>query len=106
MNLGRTPSIDIATATRVQPTMTLKTTWIAFSMIPMIIRNKRIGLSVSMMDRELKQGGMGGWGNELLKGREDARLGQFWSTVQSIKKARMAIVAMLMTSPPKLMNIW
>ena len=34
----------------------------ALSMIPMIMRNKRIGLSVSMMARELNHGGIAGAG--------------------------------------------
>src|SRR2546422_3067646 len=48
---GSAPSIDIATATRVQPTMTLKTTWSALSRIPMIIKNRMIGLSVRTIAR-------------------------------------------------------
>src|SRR6267143_639505 len=103
---GRTPSIDIATATRVQPTMTLNTTWIALSMTPMIIRNRRIGLSVSMMANELNQGGIGGWGNPELNERYAAAPSQFWSTVRTITRARTAIMIMLTAPPPKLMNIW
>src|SRR6267143_337831 len=75
--LGNTPSMDIATATRVQPTMTLNTTWIAFSMTPTIMRNRRIGLSVSMMAKELNQGGIGGWGSPALKLRKAAAPSQF-----------------------------
>src|SRR5467141_703673 len=74
---GNTPSIDIATATRVQPTMTLNTTWIAFSATPIIMRNRRIGLSVSMMAKELNQGGIGGWGSPALKLRNAAAPSQF-----------------------------
>src|SRR2546422_198529 len=56
---GSAPSIDIATATRVQPTMTLKTTWSALSRIPMIIKNRMIGLSVRTIARLLNQGAIG-----------------------------------------------
>src|SRR5438552_19069279 len=84
-NLGSTPSIDIATATRVHPTITLKTTWMALSMIPMIMRNKRIGLSVSMMARELNHGGIAGAGiaGVYAPAAQPAADSQLWSTVRT-----------------------
>src|SRR5439155_22347632 len=59
-NLGSTPWIDIATATLVHPTITLKTTWSALSMIPMIMRNKRIGLFFCLTAWALNHGGSSG----------------------------------------------
>src|SRR5207247_9502755 len=81
-NFGSTPSIDIATATRVHPTITLKTTWMALSMIPMIMRNKRIGLSASMMARELNHGGAAGAGIALVydQAANEAAANHGWST--------------------------
>src|SRR2546425_5749078 len=57
----------MATATRVHPMMTLNTTCKALSRTPTIIRNRMIGLSVSIMARLLNQGaiiGSGGWTEE------------------------------------------
>src|SRR3989449_373752 len=97
---GSAPSIDIATATRVQPTMTLKTTWSALSRIPMIIRNRMIGLSVRTIARLLNQGAMGGAPDPA------AAASHCWSTVPTMAIASTAIIRVLTRPPPRLMNIW
>src|SRR6267143_3021982 len=58
-NFGRTPSMDIATATLVQPTITLKTTWMALRRMPMIIRKIMAGLLVRTEASVLNHGAMG-----------------------------------------------
>src|SRR2546422_755223 len=98
--LGSAPSIDIATATRVQPTMTLKTTWSALSRIPMIIKNRMIGLSVRTIARLLNQGAMGGAPDPA------AAASHCWSTVPTMAIASTAIIRVLTRPPPRLMNIW
>src|SRR5207247_7823545 len=93
---GSAPSIDIATATRVQPTMTLNTTWSALSKIPMIIKNRMIGLSVRTIARLLNQGAMGGAPDPA------AAASHCWSTVPTIANASTAIIRVLTRPPPKI----
>ncbi len=83
---GSAPSIDIATATRVQPTMTLKTTWSALSRIPMIIKNRMIGLSVSTIAKLLNQGAIGA-------PDPAAAASHCWSTVPTIAIASTAWIS-------------
>src|SRR2546422_9856316 len=96
---GSAPSIDIATATRVQPTMTLKTTWSALSRIPMIIKNRMIGLSVSTIARLLNQGAIGAPDPAAAASHGD-------SSVPTMTNATTAMINLFTGPPPSVIDIY